>query len=83
MEQSKERDGWLASFFREVISMPRQHVLVFFLATILLIIVEVEVIEGWHLVHLIELLGIMLVLYMGWATWRVARMLKTMKQGKP
>ena len=76
MEQSKERDGWLSSFFRELISMPRRHMLVFLLATILLIIVEVEVIEGWHLVHLVELLGIMLVLYMGWATWRVARMLK-------
>ncbi len=76
MEQSKECDSWLASFFREVISMPRRHVLVFLLATILLIIVEVEVIEGWHLVHLVELLGIMLVLYMGWATWRVARILK-------
>lgn len=56
--------------------MPRRHVLVFLLATILLIIVQVEVIEGWHLIHLFELLGIMLVLYMGWATWRVARTLK-------
>lgn len=80
MEQPKERAGWLASFFREVISMPRRHVLVFLLATVLLIIVEVEVIEGWHLVHLLELLGLMLVLYMGWATWRVARLLR--KQGK-
>jgi hypothetical protein len=56
--------------------MPRRHVLVFLLATILLIIVQVEVIEGWRLIHLFELLGIMLVLYMGWATWRVARTLK-------
>ncbi|MEK7236496.1 MAG: hypothetical protein AAB242_07740 [Nitrospirota bacterium] len=56
--------------------MPRRHVLVFLLAAMSLIIVEVEVIEGWHLIHLFELLGIMLVLYMGWATWRVARTLK-------
>lgn len=75
-----DRHGWVTAFLREVFTMPRRHVLVFLLATILLIIVEVEVIEGWHLVHLLEGLGIMLFLYMGWATWRVARML--MKQRK-
>ena len=77
-----EQHGWVTAFLREVLTMPRRHVLVFLLATILLIIGEVEVIEGegWHLVHLLELLGIMLFLYMGWATWRVARTL--MKQGK-
>lgn len=67
---------WVRAFLREFFAMPRRHVLVFLLATIVLIIVEVEVIEGWHLIHLFELLGVMLVLYMGWATWRVARMLK-------
>ncbi len=72
----EEQRSWVRAFLREVFAMPRRHVLVFLLATILLIIVEVEVIEGWHLVHLVELLGIMLVLYMGWATWRVARILK-------
>ncbi len=76
----EEERGWVSAFLREVLTMPRRHVLVFLLATLLLIIVEVEVIEGWHLVHLLELLGIMLFLYMGWATWRVARIL--MKQGK-
>ena len=25
MEQSKERDGWLATLFRKVISMPRRQ----------------------------------------------------------
>lgn len=79
----KEPRGWVRAFLREVLAMPRRHVLVFLLATILLIIVEVEVLEGWHLVHLLELLGIMLVLYMVWATWRVARTLKTLKPGKP
>lgn len=67
---------WVRAFLCEVFAMPRRHVLVFLLATILLIIVQVEVIEGWRLIHLFELLGIMLVLYMGWATWRVARRLK-------
>ncbi len=79
----EEPRGWVKAFLREVLTMPFRHVLVFFLATILLIIMEVEVIEGegWHLVHLLELLGLMLFLYMGWVTWRVARMLR--KQGKP
>jgi hypothetical protein len=72
----EEQRRWVRAFLREVFAMPRRHVLVFLLATILLIIVEVEVIEGWHLIHLVELLGIMLVLYMGWTTWRVARILK-------
>lgn len=72
--------GWLTAFLREVFAMPRKHVLVFLVATILLIIVQVEVIEGWRLIHLLELLGFMLFLYMGWVTWRVARILR--KQGK-
>jgi hypothetical protein len=79
MEESR---GWVRAFLQEVITMPRRHVLIFLLATILLIIVEVEVIEeeGWHLVHVLELLGLILFLYMGWVTWRVARIVK--KQGK-
>jgi hypothetical protein len=73
MEQSKERDGWLAAFFREVISMPRRHVLVFLVATVLLVVVEVELVEGWRLVHLVELVGVMVFLYLLWAAWRVRR----------
>jgi len=79
----EEPRSWVKAFLREVLTMPFRHVLVFLLATILLIIMEAEVIEGdgWHLAHLLELLGLMLFLYMGWVTWRVARMLR--KQGKP
>ena len=77
----RERQGLVTAFLREVFTMPRRHVFVFLLATVLLIIVDVEVIEGWHLVHLLELLGIMLLLYMGWAMWRVSRIVK--KQKKP
>lgn len=73
MDQFKDRDGWLASFFREVISMPRRHVLVFLVTTLLLVVVEVEVIEGWHLVHLVELVGVMVFLYLLWTVWRVRR----------
>jgi len=71
MEQPKKSDGWLASFFREVISMPRRHVSVFLFATVLLVVVEVELVEGWHLVHLVELVGVMVFLYLLWAAWRV------------
>lgn len=73
MESSKEPDGWLAAFFREVISMPRRHVLVFLVATVLLVVVKVELGEGWHLVHLVELIGVMVFLYLLWAAWRVSR----------
>lgn len=72
MEQPKKSDGWLASFFREVISMPRRHGLVFLVATVLLVVVEVELVEGWHLVHLVELIGVIVVLYLLWAAWRVS-----------
>jgi hypothetical protein len=61
--------------------MPRQHILVFLVATAWLIIMQAEVIEEWHLVHLLELLGLMLFLYMGWVTWCVTRILR--KQGRP
>ncbi len=73
MESSKERDGWLAAFFREVISMPRRHMLVFLVTTVLLVVVEVELVEGWHLVHLVELVGVMVFFYLLWAGWRVSR----------
>lgn len=73
MERHEKSDGWLASFVREVISMPRRHVLVFLVATLLLVVVEVEFIEGWHFVHLVELMGVMVFLYLLWAAWRVPR----------
>jgi len=70
MERSEKSDGWLATFLREVISMPRRHMLVFLVATLLLVVVEVEFTEGWHLV---ELVGVMVFLYLLWAAWRVRR----------
>lgn len=73
MERSEKSDGWLATFLREVISMPRRHMLVFLVATLLLVVVEVELTEGWHLVHLVELVGVMVFLYLLWAAWRVRR----------
>jgi uncharacterized membrane protein YoaT (DUF817 family) len=72
----KEQREWVKAFLQEVITMPRRHVAVFLLATILLILVDVEVVDEWHPIRLFELLGLMLFLYMGWVTWRVARLLK-------
>ncbi|NOS76518.1 MAG: hypothetical protein HOP35_01090 [Nitrospira sp.] len=57
--------GWVRAFLREVFAMSCRHVLVFLLTTLFLVVVEVEVVEGWHPIHLVELLSIMLVLYMG------------------
>ncbi len=71
MEPPKENDGWLAAFVREVFSMPRRHMVVFLVATLLLVVVEVELVEGWHLVHLAELVGVMVSLYLLWAARRV------------
>jgi uncharacterized membrane protein YoaT (DUF817 family) len=68
----KEQREWVKAFLQEVITMPRRHVAVFLLATILLILVDVEVVDEWHPIRLFELLGLMLFLYMGWVTWRVA-----------
>jgi hypothetical protein len=71
------RDGtWLGAFLEELISMPRRHLLVFVLATVLLIVVEVEI-EGWHVVHIAELVGLMVFLYLLWAAWRTQRPLRT------
>jgi hypothetical protein len=78
-----DQHSWATAFLREVLTMPRRHVAVFLLATILLIIVDVEVVEEWHPIRLFELIGFMVFVYMGWVTWRVARMLKSMNQRKP
>jgi hypothetical protein len=73
VEQQGNQHGWLAAFFREVICMPRRHVVVFLVATILLVVAKIELVEGWHLIHLVELVGVMVFLYLLWAAWRVSR----------
>ncbi len=72
-QPDRNRETWLSGFFAEVISMPRHHVLVFVIATVLLLVVEVELMEGWRLVHLAELVGLMVFLYLLWAAWRAHR----------
>ena len=61
--------GWLSAFFREFISMPKRHIVVFLISTVLLVLLEVELTEGWHLIHILELLGVMLFLYLLWTAW--------------
>ncbi len=64
------QSGWLRAFFRELVLMPRRHVVVFLVATVLLVLVEVELTEGWHLIHIIEVMAGMMFVYLIWAAWR-------------
>lgn len=64
LQQTPEDGGWLSGFLRELIAMPRRHMIVFLLATVLLILLEVDLTEGWHLIHILEVLGGMLFLYL-------------------
>ena len=73
MERQEDRNGWLARFLRELFTMPRRHVIVFMLATILLLVLEIELTEGVHLVHVLEVLGVMVFLYLAWGAWLVRR----------
>ena len=74
MEQGKEKEiehsGWVRAFFRELFTMPRRHMVVFLVATVLLILLEVELTEGRHLIHIVEILGGMMFVYLLWAAWR-------------
>ena len=72
-DQDSEKVGWLASFLRELMSMPRRHMIVFLITTVLLVLLEVEITEGWHLVHILEVVGAMLLFYLTWAAWRSSR----------
>jgi len=70
VEQSRRKSTWIGAFLREVFRMPRRHVVVFLVATVALVILEVEFTEGWHLIHILELLGVTGFLYLLWAAWR-------------
>jgi threonine/homoserine/homoserine lactone efflux protein len=73
MDRQEDRNGWLARFLRELATMPRRHVIVFMLATILMLVLEIELTEGVHLVHVLEVLGGMVFLYLAWGAWLVRR----------
>lgn len=51
--------------------MPRRHIVVFLIATLVFVILEVEFTEGWHLIHILEILGAMGFLYLLWVAWRI------------
>ena len=70
VEQSRRKSTWGGGFLREVLRMPRRHVVVFLVAMLVFVILEVEFTEGWHLMHTLELLGVMGFLYLLWAAWR-------------
>lgn len=55
VEGLRHKPTWVGAFLREVFSMPRRHVVVFLVATVVLITLEVELTEGRHLIHLLEL----------------------------
>jgi len=70
VERSRHKSTWIGVFFHEVFSMPRRHVVVFLIATIALVMLEVELTEGWHLIHILEVLGAMAFIYLLCAAWR-------------
>jgi len=67
------QDSWLSSFLKELVSMPRRHMIVFFIAATLLVLLEVELTEGWHVVHILEVLGALVFLYLLWTAWRTGK----------
>lgn len=71
MQANREpkQPGWLSAFLSELVRMPRRHFIVFLITTVLMVLLEVELTEGWHLVHIVEVLGGMLFLYLLWAWW--------------
>lgn len=69
VEQPRGKPTWMGAFLRELFSMPRRHVLVFLIATLVLVFLEVEFMEDWHLIHIVKLLGVMGFLYLLWAAW--------------
>jgi threonine/homoserine/homoserine lactone efflux protein len=72
-QEPRQAYGWLSAFLRELVSMPKRHIVVFLITTVLLVLLEVELTEGWHLVHILEVVGGMLFLYLVWTAWRSRR----------
>ena len=73
MSPSPEQTSWFAHFLEELFSMPKRHTVVFAIATVLMIVLEVEFMDGVEVVHVLELIGFMAFLYLTWTAWRVHR----------
>lgn len=71
--QHSGKPGWLTSFLKELVSMPRRHMIVFFITAVLLVLLEVELTEGWHVVHILEILAALVFFYLLWTAWRTGR----------
>lgn len=71
--QHSGKPGWLTSFLKELVSMPRRHMIVFFIAAVLLVLLEVELTEGWHVVHILEILAALVFFYLLWTAWRTGK----------
>lgn len=71
VEQPRRKSTWIGAFLRELFRMPRRHMVVFLIATLVFVFLEVEFIEDWHLIHILKLLGIMGFLYLLGAAWRI------------
>ncbi|MCS6896921.1 MAG: hypothetical protein NZM29_03025 [Nitrospira sp.] len=69
-KQFQQKATWMGALLHEMFGMPRRHIVTFVVATVALVILEVEITEGWHLIHILELLGGMGFLYLLWAAWR-------------
>lgn len=70
VERPQHKPTWMGALLREMVGMPRRHIVVFLVTTVALVMLEIELTEGWHLVHILELLGMMGFLYLLWAAWR-------------
>jgi threonine/homoserine/homoserine lactone efflux protein len=77
------KPGWLTAFLKELVSMPRRHMIVFFITAVLLVLLEVELTEGWHVVHILEILGALVFLYLLWTAWRTGRTGETTDSPSP
>ena len=71
VEQPRGKPTWMGAFLRELFRMPRRHVVVFLLATVVFVILEVEFTDDWHLIHILEVLGVMGFLYLLWVAWHL------------
>jgi hypothetical protein len=46
VERSRRTSTWIGAFLREVFSMPRRHIIVFLIVTLVFVILEVEFMGG-------------------------------------
>lgn len=71
--QQPEQPEWLTFFMKELVSRHGRHSVVLLIATLLLIPLEVEATEGWHLVHILQVVSLMGLFYLAWAAWRSSK----------